>query len=322
MKGDFMRQIAVFAGIFLVGASAFAADPQLMNLVMPDAQVMAGVNVATASISPLGQFVLTQIGSSDAGLQSFIGSTGFDPRHDVSEILVASAGNAAAPSGLVLSKGAFNVDKIVAAIAADAKQQVSTYAGAKLITSTGAKDVHALAFIGTSVAVAGDVASVKAALDRANGVNSVSPALAAQVQALSTTQDAWTVSIASIGALVPNIGGPSDKGMAAQTLQLVKNIQSSSGGIRFGSNVEVTGQAIADTPQNAAALADLVKMVSALVSMSAAQNPQATGPAQLLQSLQVSTAGNTVNISASIPEAQVEALLQSSGAKKPAARKL
>jgi hypothetical protein len=160
------------------------------------------------------------------------------------------------------------------------------------------------------------VASVKAALDRANGVNSVSPALATQVQTLSTTQDAWSVSLASLGALIPGAAGVPDHGAAAQTLQLVKNIQSSSGGLKFGANVVVTGQAVADTPQNATALADLVRMVSGLASMAASQNPDGAAFVQFLQSLQVTTSGAAVNLTASLPEAQVEAILHAASAKK------
>ena len=313
-----MRQTAVLAGIFLLGASAFAADPQLMNLVMPDAQVMAGVNVTSASISPLGQYVLAQIGSNDQGLQSFIASTGFDPRHDVTEILAASSGAATNRNGLVLAKGVFDTGKITALVTGSSNQQVSSYGGATLISGTGPKDDYAVAFLGSSIVVAGDIASVKAAVDRSTSSNSVNPELAALVQTLSTTEDAWSVSLASIGSLIPNIGAP-DKSTATQTLQLVKNIQSSSGGVKFGANVEVKAQAVADTPQNATALADLIRMVSSLISMGAAQDPHAGAAAKLLQSLQVTTAGSTVNIAASIPESQIEALLNTATA-KPAVR--
>lgn len=315
-----MRQIAVFACAFLVGGSAFAADSQLLNLVMPDAQVMAGVNVTTAEISPLGQYLLGQIGNNDKGLQTFIGATGFDPRKDVTEILMASAGKSATPGGLLLAKGTFDVAAITAAVASGKNNQVSTYDGATLIGSTDPKEMHALAFIGTSIAVAGDLSSVKAALDRSNGVNSISPELAALVQSLSTSEDAWSVSIASVGSLIPNLGTNAPAGNATQMLQLVKNIQSSSGGVQFGqNNVVFSGKAVADTPQDASAMADLVRMASALIAMGAAQNPQAAGAAQLLQSLQVTTTDATVNITASIPEAQIEAALRAVTAKSPAA---
>jgi hypothetical protein len=328
LKGDIMRHLTNFArtlipGALILSASALAADTQLLNLVMPDAQIMAGANVTTAKISPFGQYLLTQIGTNDEGLQDFITKTGFDPRQDVTEILAASTGNPAAPSGLILAKGSFNVDKLVAALPADSKQQVQNYAGATLISGPEPKTPHAVAFIGSSIAVAGDLASVKAALDRASGVNSISPALATRVQALSTTQDAWSVSLASMASLLPGaaVSGSKDSSVT-QTLGLVKNIQASSGGVKFGANIELTGQAVADTPQNATALADVVRMLAGLVSLSAGQNPEIGAAAQLLQSMKVTTDGAAVNISASVPEAQVEALIKLASGPKlaPAAR--
>jgi hypothetical protein len=322
-----MRHLTNFArtlipGALILSASAFAADTALLNLVMPDAQVMAGANVTTAKISPFGQYLLSQIASNDKGLQEFITKTGFDPRNDVTEILAASTGNPAAPAGLILARGTFDVNRLLAALPADRKQQVQQYAGATLISGPEQKLPHAVAFIGTSIAVAGDLASVKAALDRAGSVNSVSPALAARVQTLSTTEDAWTVSLASMASLLPGAVGSKDS-TVTQTLGLVKNIQTSSGGVKFGDNIELTGQAVADTPQNAAALADVVRMLAGLVSMSAGQNPEIGAAAQLLQTMKVSTDGAAVNITASVPEAQVEALIKLASGPKvaPAARK-
>ncbi len=300
----------------LFAANAFAVDTQLLNLVMPDAQVMAGLNVTNSEISPLGTFILAHI-STDQSLQKLIEQTGFDPRRDLNEILAASNGNQAAPASLVLARGNFDVAKILAQVTAGKGQQVSTYAGATLITGTTDKDTGAAAFIGSSIALAGNVVSVKAALDRSGGVNSISPALATKVQALSSTQDAWTVSLASLGALIPGaLGGGSADGMAGQTMQLVKNIQSSSAGLKFGANVQFTAQAVADTPQDATALGDVIKMIASLAAMGAGNNKDAAAIAQTLQSLQVAVSGTSVNLSANIPEAQVEALLSSAVSSK------
>jgi hypothetical protein len=312
------------------GASAFAADTQLLNLVMPDAQVMAGINVTNAETTPFGQYLLAKLTSNDAGLQTFITQTGFDPTKDVTELLAASsgitAGTPASHSGLLLAKGSFNVTQLLAALSKDTNHQVSTYGGATLITSTKGADNFGCAFLGATIAIAGDLTSVKAAIDRSSGVNSISPALAAQVQALSTSEDAWSVSVESLGALIPGgVGTSSTNAFATQTLQIVKNIQSASSGVKFGANVQFTAQAVSDTPQDATSLADVIKMVAGLASMSAA-GQTGDGPAigQLLQSLQVTTTGATVNISASVPETQIESILsaQSRKADAPRARKL
>jgi hypothetical protein len=310
----------VLIALALCGSSAFAADTQLLNLVMPDAQVMAGINVTNATISPFGQYMLRRLMANDQGLQSFISQTGFDPTKDVTEVLAASSGNQTNHTGLLLAKGSFNVPQILSAISGDQRHQVTTYGGATLITSTDGKDNFGLAFLGGSIAVAGDAASVKAAIDRSTGVNSIAPALAAVVQTLSTTQDAWSVSNESLGALIPGgVASAPGNAMAAQTLQIVKNIQSASSGVKFGANVQFTGQAVADTAQNAASLADVIRMVAGLASMSAAgQTSQGPAIGELLQSLQVSTDGATVNIGLNVPESQIEAILNAKPV-KPAA---
>jgi hypothetical protein len=317
-----MRNLLAGAVLVLAGAAnTFAADPQLLNLVMPDAQVLAGINVTNAEISPLGTFLLAQISANDQGLQQLIAATGFDPRKDVTEVLAASNGNPAAPAALALSKGNFDVAKIVAAIGQKSTQQVSTYNGATLIASGSGGG--AVAFLsGGTIAVAGNIVSVKAALDRSSGVNSISPALATQAQTLSTTEDAWSVSLASLGALLPGMAGTAKPntdagastsgggGMAGQALQLVKNIQSCSAGLKFGDTVQFTAQATADTAEDAGALRDVIKMVAALAAMGAGNNKDVAAIAQFLQSLSVTTAGTTVNLSASVPESQIESLLQ------------
>ncbi|MEP6716957.1 MAG: hypothetical protein ABJC09_15410 [Terriglobia bacterium] len=313
-----MRQIAIFAGVFLFGTGAFAADSQLMNLVMPDAKILAGVNVVTAQISHFGQYVLTHVANSDKDLQALIALTGFDPRRDVTEILVASNGSLTGQNALVLAKGSFDVSQLADLMSRDKKGLVTQYNGATLISGADPKNKAVFAFIGNSVALAGDLASVKAAIDRSSGANSVSPELATRVQTLSTTEDAWSVSLASIGSLIPNVGDGQAKTPGAETFQLVKNIQSSSGGVKFGSTVDIVGQAVSDTPQNATALADIIRMVSSLVAMGASQNPAAGAAGQMLQNLKIATNGPTVDISLSIPEADLEALLKSVSANGPA----
>src|SRR6476469_7466580 len=92
-----------------------AADPQLLNLVMPDAKILAGVNVEQARGTLFGQWVLNQIQSHDTEMQQLITLTGFDPRRVVREVLVASDGNPKGKTGLAMARGNFDVAKITAA---------------------------------------------------------------------------------------------------------------------------------------------------------------------------------------------------------------
>src|SRR5258708_1364807 len=110
--------VTAFSGVL----SASAADPQLLNLLMPDAKVVAGVNVEQAKGTQFGQFILNQVQTTDGDMQKLIALTGFDPRRDVRELLVATSGApqtaAQNQTGLALAKGNFDVAKITAAATA------------------------------------------------------------------------------------------------------------------------------------------------------------------------------------------------------------
>lgn len=308
-----MKLTSVLTLALIFGAAANAADPQLMNLVMPDAKVLAGVNVVSAKNSPLGQFLITRVTASGSdGLNSLRTATGFDPLQDVTEILAASVATPGTPGGLILMDGNFDSAKIVSALPAGS-YTVSTRAGATLVTFTPkeakAKVTGAVAFIGSTIAVAGDVASVTAALDRSSASNSIDPALAVQVNALSGTEDAWFVSTVSPASIMP----AKVPDQAAQAAQFLASVKSFSGGVKFGQSVPVTLDIVADTPQNAEALANVAKF---LVSM---LGTQPNAPTQLLQTLVVKTSGSTVDLALTIPEAQIEALIGSTS--KPGPRK-
>ena len=60
---------AAFSGVLS------AADPQLLNLLMPDAKVIAGVNVDQAKGTQFGQYILDQIGTHDSDMQKLIDMT-------------------------------------------------------------------------------------------------------------------------------------------------------------------------------------------------------------------------------------------------------
>src|SRR5438067_12483164 len=105
---------AALGAIFAVVLPARAADPQLLKLVMPDAKVLAGVNVDQAKTSPFGQYVLSQMQSQDAHLKELTTLTGFDPTRDVHEVLVASSGDPNQQTGLAVARGNFDPARILA----------------------------------------------------------------------------------------------------------------------------------------------------------------------------------------------------------------
>src|SRR5690348_7893890 len=99
---------ATLASVLAGMSPAWGANVNLLNLIMPDAKVLAGVNVDQAKTTPFGQYVLNQVQSqTNGGLQQLVALTGFDPTRDVSELLAASSSDGTAPSGLVVASGNF-----------------------------------------------------------------------------------------------------------------------------------------------------------------------------------------------------------------------
>jgi hypothetical protein len=291
--------LTVFAGALP------AADPQLLNLVMPDAKVLAGVNVEQAKGTLFGQYVLTQIQSADHDMQTVVALTGFDPTRDVRETLVAS--NGTPNSGLALARGNFDVAKLTAA--ANLKGAVTeNYNGVTILEEP--KLTHGIAFLDAGTAIGGDIASVKGAIDRQKNPQPLPPAVTVKINQLSNTEDAWALCIAPPSTLAP----AKKDAKSGQIPPVFQTVQSANGGVKFGNNVVFTGQAQTDTAQNATSLADVIKLLINLAQMNAGQNQQA---AALAQSVQVSASGNTLNVSLSLPEDQFQQLAkfgQKSGA--------
>jgi hypothetical protein len=308
MKAQIFATATLFA--FSCG-SLSAADPRLLNLVMPDATVLAGVNVDQAKTTPFGQYVLTTLlPGQDQKLQQLATLTGFDPRRDVSELLLASTSAPGNKTGLALARGIFDPAKLAAA-AQVAGAGTETYGGVSIIEDP--QHQNGFAFLDSTLVVAGDLANVKAAIDRRAGGPTIPAALAAQVNQLSSTQDAWALSTVPPSTLKPPAAVPPAAGHDMQNA--LQKIQSASGGVKFGAVVVVTGQALASTPQDATSLGDVLKLFVNMAQIQAAQHPEA---AALAQSLVVTTQGSTVKITLSLPENQIQQLLKP----KAAARKV
>src|SRR5512138_3818022 len=146
----FARTLVLTAALAL---PVFAVDPALLRMVPAGAKVVAGIDVQTAAASPFGQFVLSRAQQGDEGLQKLIQATGFDPRRDITELLFVSLDNPPAHgNGLVLARGRFDIDRLVAYAQAHTKAAVSTYAGVRFV-SVGDGDNGAFAFLDTNTAV-------------------------------------------------------------------------------------------------------------------------------------------------------------------------
>ncbi len=316
-----MRFIVLAVASLGVSSLLSAADPQLLNLVMPDAQVVAGVNVAKAKTSQFGQYILRQV-PMGGDFATFVGASGFDPTRDLTEVLMATVSGQ--KDGLVVSKGSFNTSQIAALVTADGKHSVVTYNGAQLITSNDTAHPEALAFFDGNLAAVGNATLVKAALDRRKSANPVNPQLASKV-AMYGAADAWTVSLVPISGAIALPGAGKDANPLQGILQtgLLNKVTETSGSVTFNSPVQVAGELVTDSNQDAKALGDVVKFLAAMVQLSGEKSTAAI--AGVLKTLTVDTVGNALKLGLSIPEDTLEGLINSAGAqesKKPGVVKI
>jgi hypothetical protein len=221
--------ITTFSGVLS------AADPLLLNLVMPDAKVVAGVNVQQAKGTQFGQYILNQMQTTDAHMQELVALTGFDPRRDVTELLVASNAAPAADHepnkvGLALARGTFDVAMITAA-ATQHGAVTELYNNVTIIEDP--KQEGGIAFLNSTTVAAGDIASVKGAIDRQTMAQPLPAGVLVKINQWSTSQDAWGVST------VPpmSMAGTPKAGQANPMAGAVQAVQSAAGGVKFGANV-------------------------------------------------------------------------------------
>ncbi|HUI53585.1 MAG TPA: hypothetical protein VLY04_01350 [Bryobacteraceae bacterium] len=302
-----------FAGVL----GADAADSQLLSLVMPDAKVLAGVNVDQAKASPFGQSVLSQIEANNTGLQQLIALTGFDPTRDVHEVLAASNATPGGQTGLALARGNFDIAKITAAATAGGGTTES-YKGVTIIEDP--KQTNGVAFLDSTLAIAGDLASVKAAIDRPGTGKSLPATVINQVNQWSAAQDAWVITTVPLSSLTPPAGTPPQSGFGAGMQNMFQQIQSFGAGVKFGNNVVVTAQAQADNAQDATQMANALQLLVNVAQAQAGQNnPDLSS---VLQGLSITTQGSAIKVSLSVPQSQIQQLMtqHKDAAESPARR--
>ena len=294
-------RLRVLAVVFTLTGSLFAADPGLLNLAMPDGQVMAGVNFEQFMLSPYGQYLASQTAQLNAaGLPKLIETSGFDPRRDLKEILVSAKLLPKADEAVILARGTFDVPKILEA-ARSSGATVDSYKGVSYVETSRQA---AMAFPDSTIVISGNPASVQAAVDRITAPTSIPSALAVQVNQLSTTEDAWFVDTIPLSQLKPQ--GPQQPA-AQKVFALLGQIQQASGGVKFGANVVVDLQAMLPTAQEATGMAAVMKSFAGAAE---AFKSGQFAPAALLKDLNVTADGTVVKISLSIPEQQIEQLMQ------------
>jgi hypothetical protein len=280
-------------------AIACAADPTLLNLVMPDARMLFGVNVENILSSPIGKQISSQIRASAPEVQLILQSTGFDPTRDLKEILIASTGQGQDAPTVILVRGSFDVSKF-SSFSGQAGQSPMNYEGVPILTHP-ARKTSAVAFLDNTTAIAGDLDQVRAAIRRRSRVASLSPALAAKVAALSQRYDVWGISTVSLASMAAKAGSSNLQQMS----DLLKAIRQVSGGMRFAPDMELAAELVAGSEKDAGSIRDTLTFLSSFLAANQ-QNPSGLKP----DALKVSVDAKTVRIALTVTEEELKKAYQ------------
>jgi hypothetical protein len=319
-KELFMRRIRPCLILVAASGIAFGADQALLQLVPPEAPAVAGIQLERNRNTPLGQYLLLHLGERQEQMAKLYVESGFDPRRDVSEIVLAmgipdEVPAATAPAGqaktLILARGSFDPARIEAAVVAHGGA-LSVFQGTHLLLQSSGEHpgqdlTGALAFLDSSIAVIGDPALVKQAIvRRASG--DPAGAWCVKAQALSTENDAWFLVQGPVSELTSGMPG-STAGTAGQTAQMFQSVTAASGGMKLGANVVITAEVVARSEKDAQSLAEVLRFLAAMLEANKAKSPAAGQISALLSSLRLTTSTNVIHLSLTASESQVEALL-------------
>ena len=236
----------------LVAARMVAAANPALNFLPADTKVVIGIRVSAIRESALFKDAGTDAQNLGAEWMKLVAITGFDPLHDIDEVLIFSSADSEKAAALMAVRGRFNLERM----GAGAKR----YKGIALV-GEGAGGKSVLALLDATTAVAGEPAAVRAAIDRRGHGAPLDAKLAARVQALAGRFDIWGTGERPEGFVAPT-GKRED----------LDSIDRFEFGVRVSNGLALAAEIHARSPKDAEKLAASVAMLQAMMS---AQQPAA-----------------------------------------------
>ena len=307
-----MRLQSTLLSVILSASAVFSADSALLNLVMPEARMVAGMDVERARDSFLGRKLMEQLDTKDGEFGKFVAITGFDPRRDLREVIIATPdANTKNPPALILVRGVFDTGRINGFLKVAGVAAMENLGGVDFYTKANSKEDMGFAIIDGTLALAGPKEVVRAALKRrAEAGSALTAATYSKVQSLSRSNDIWAVTSIPVAELSNAIPG----GNQGQTGMLggdaFKGIEQAAMGVRFGAEfMELTAETISKTDKDATSIADVVRFVSTMVQMNR-EKPEVAKLAAVLDTMSLKATANTLTFSLSVPEGDLEQLVK------------
>jgi hypothetical protein len=302
--------VAYYGGGFQ--ALVASTGPDELNYVPATAVVVAYADVRSIMDSELRQRFKQAVPTHEAGQREFLEHTGIDIEHDVDYVVAAAMappGDGVKPNGVVVARGRFDITKLEA-LARDHGAQAQEYEGRRLfILHDGSAQVPSpqpessatvsipqhtvvLAFLETGLVAIGDLDTVRRAIDAQRHGQSIrsNAEMMELVSDIERINNAWAVGRFD---LIANQTKLPDE--IARKLPPVKWFAAAghvNGGISALLRAEANDEQAAE---------NLRGVVNGIISLARLQGQNDTKLMPLIQSLQLSGSGKTVQLSLTIP---------------------
>lgn len=247
---------------FLLTAPMYCADnANLVDLLPSDTQIVFGIRVHAVMDSEIARNITADLNGQAPEWGKMIAASGFDPLHDLDEVLVASTGAGKKAPTLIVARGTFDVAKLT--------PNAEDYHGVPLVVSKAKQAEGVFGFLDGTTALAGDPEMVKAAIDRRSEPAHLDSALAAQVAEYRDRYEVWAVvnRTEGLAGYMPPTDGP------ASALNSVDHFQF---GMSLKQGLELAAAVHARTAKDAEQLAATLQFLEAMSK--ASQPGGAPGP--------------------------------------------
>jgi hypothetical protein len=239
-------------------APAYCADSNdLLALIPPDAKIVFGLHVHAVLDSTLARGITSQMHISSAQLPEaeiakIIPVTGFDPLTDLDEVVVASTGEGPNPPMLVVARGTFDLTRLTT--------RGKLYHGVRLIVTESGNEDTGFAFVDGSTVMTGDLAEVKAAIDRRYSTKGYDQVRWAQLADFRDKYAVWGVADrpANLVKKMPTY-------TVAPTLDAIDRIQF---GVSFAKGMEIVAELHPRSDDDVAPLTESLKLIETMVKAS------------------------------------------------------
>lgn len=290
--------------------SAARTGPPELSYVPADAALVAYADVRSVMDSQFRQRIRDLVPEEDRGREAFQRETGIDLERDIDHVVACVLPGAGDDGGLVLARGRFDVGRLEA-LAREHGAESEQYRGTPILLMAGhrAREDAApapsggrrggLALIGPELVALGDEVSLRRTVDTAAGAPNVTTndEVMGLVAAIEPDAHAWAVG--RFEALA------STRKLPAEVSRQIPPLKWFAASGRVDGGIAGTLRAEARDESSAQNLRDVIRGFFALAKMQAGPDPNLQA---MLNALQLSGEGTTVEVSFALPAEVIETL--------------